>query len=90
MAMHDEVAPDGRPMVFIERREQWRAWLEANHTRTEGIWLGTWKKQAGRTRLEYDDIVQEALCFGWIDSKGSRLDDERTLLWLAPRQPRSA
>jgi uncharacterized protein YdeI (YjbR/CyaY-like superfamily) len=68
-------------------RSEWRAWLAANHTRSEGVWLITYKKATGRPRVEYDEAVEEALCYGWIDSKPNRLDDERSLLWFAPRQP---
>lgn len=70
-------------------RAEWRAWLEAHHRRTEGLWLITYKKATGRPRPEYEEIVEEALCFGWIDSKPNKLDDERTMLWLAPRKPKS-
>ena len=63
-------------------RAEWRDWLSANHTRTEGIWLITFKKATGKPRVEYE----EALCFGWIDSKPNKLDDERSLLWFAPRK----
>jgi uncharacterized protein YdeI (YjbR/CyaY-like superfamily) len=45
-----------------------------------------WRRQSGRTALTYEEAVQEALCFGWIDSKGSKLDDERTMLWMSPRK----
>lgn len=68
-------------------RAEWRAWLEENHTRGEGVWLITYKKAAGRPRIEYDEAVEEALCFGWVDSKPNKLDDERSLLWFAPRKP---
>jgi uncharacterized protein YdeI (YjbR/CyaY-like superfamily) len=88
--MEEFVAPDTRPAVFVEHRLEWRAWLEANHGRADGIWVGTWKKHTGRPRPEYEDLVEEALCFGWVDSKGNRLDDDRTLLWLAPRKAKSA
>lgn len=67
-------------------RAEWRAWLEQNHTRTEGIWLISYKKATGKPRFEYAEAVEEALCFGWIDSKGNKLDDERALLWFAPRK----
>lgn len=67
-------------------RAEWRAWLEQNHTRTEGIWLISYKKATGKLRFEYEEAVEEALCFGWIDSKGNKLDDERSLLWFAPRK----
>ena len=50
------------------------------------MWLVFWRKQSGRTGLTYEEAVLEALCFGWIDSKGSKLDDERTMLWMSPRK----
>lgn len=65
---------------------EWRAWLEQNHTRTEGIWLISYKKATGKPRFDYAEAVEQALCFGWIDSKGNKLDDERSLLWFAPRK----
>jgi uncharacterized protein YdeI (YjbR/CyaY-like superfamily) len=67
-------------------RDEWRAWLEQNHTRTEGIWLVSYKKATGKPAVDYEAAVEEALCFGWIDSKGGRVDDERTMLWMAPRK----
>lgn len=68
-------------------RAEWRTWLEQNHTRTEGIWLISYKKATGKSRFDYDEAVEEALCFGWIDSKPNKLDAERFLLWFAPRKP---
>lgn len=73
--------------IQVESRAEWRAWLAANHTRSEGLWLITYKKRSGRPHVSYDEVVEEALCFGWIDSKGNKLDDERTMLWMAPRKP---
>lgn len=67
-------------------REEWRAWLEENHARGEGVWMVSYKKAARRPRVEYDEAVEEALCFGWIDSKPNKLDDERSMLWFAPRK----
>jgi uncharacterized protein YdeI (YjbR/CyaY-like superfamily) len=64
----------------------WRKWLEQNHTRAEGVWLISYKKATGKPRFEYDEAVEEALCFGWIDSKPNKLDDERSMLWFAPRK----
>lgn len=75
--------------VHALTRAEWRAWLEANHARTEGVWLITYKKATGKPRLEYGESVEEALCFGWVDSKPGKLDDERTMLYFAPRKPRS-
>lgn len=67
-------------------RAEWRAWLEQHHTRKEGVWLIGYKKAAGKSRFDYDEAVEEALCFGWIDSKPNKLDEERSLLWFAPRK----
>jgi uncharacterized protein YdeI (YjbR/CyaY-like superfamily) len=55
----------------------------------EGVWLISYKKATGKPRVEYNDAVEEALCFGWIDSKPNKLDDERSMLWFAPRKPGS-
>ncbi len=70
-------------------REAWRAWLEANHERTQGVWLVSFKQATGRPRMTYDVSVEEALCFGWVDSKPRKLDEERTMLYFAPRRPGS-
>jgi uncharacterized protein YdeI (YjbR/CyaY-like superfamily) len=67
-------------------RAEWRTWLEEHHTRKEGVWLISYKKATGKARFDYEEAVEEALCFGWIDSKGNKLDDERSLLWFAPRK----
>ncbi|MGG6293215.1 YdeI/OmpD-associated family protein [Leptolyngbya sp. AN02str] len=72
--------------VHPQSRAEWRAWLAENHTRTEGVWLISYKKATGKPRFEYDEAVEEALCFGWIDSKPNSLDEERSLLWFAPRK----
>jgi uncharacterized protein YdeI (YjbR/CyaY-like superfamily) len=69
------------------RRAAWRAWLEANYTRDEGVWLITYKKATGKPRIEYEEAVEEAICYGWIDSKPQKLDAERSMLWFAPRKP---
>ncbi|MBE9179544.1 YdeI/OmpD-associated family protein [Oculatella sp. LEGE 06141] len=67
-------------------RAEWRDWLATHHTRTEGIWLVSYKKATGKPRFDYNDAVEEALCFGWVDSKPNTLDAERSLLWFAPRK----
>ena len=67
----------------------WRRWLSAHHGRGQGIWLVTYRKAAGRARITYEEAVEEALCFGWIDSKPRGLDAARTMLWFAPRKPGS-
>lgn len=72
------------------RASSWRRWLEKHHTRTQGVWLISFKQATGRPRVGYAHAVEEALCFGWIDSLPRKLDSERSMLWFAPRKPRSA
>lgn len=69
---------------------EWNKWLERNHSRANGIWLITFKQATGRPRIFYDDAVESALCFGWIDSKPRTLDAERSMLWFSPRKKGSA
>ncbi len=77
------------PSIHALTRAEWRQWLAANHTRATGVWLVSYKKATGKRRVEYDEAVEEALCFGWVDSKPNKLDAERTLLWFSPRKPGS-
>ena len=79
----------GYPIYHAESRAQWRAWLEANHRAGPGVWLCSWRTVAGGPRCPYPDVVEEAICFGWIDSTASRLDDDRRLQLLTPRKPKS-
>lgn len=72
--------------VQVKSRAEWREWLAANHMQSESIWLVSFKKAARDRYLSYNAIVEEALCFGWIDSLGRALDDERTMLLLSPRR----
>jgi len=78
------------PRVQIESRAEWRAWLDANHESAESIWLVTFKKASGKPYVSYGAVVEEAICFGWIDSLRRKLDDERSMLLLSPRRPGSA
>lgn len=75
--------------VQMETRAAWRAWLTKNHASSPGIWLVTFKKGSGKPKLDYDDLVEEALCFGWVDSRANALDVERSMLMLTPRKPGS-
>ena len=70
-------------------RQEWREWLAKNHEESPGVWFVYFKKQTGRPRVTYEDAVQEALCFGWIDSLPRKLDEERTKLLFTPRKPKS-
>jgi uncharacterized protein YdeI (YjbR/CyaY-like superfamily) len=80
---------DGLERVEVTSREEWREWLKEHHSRTVGIWLVTWKKSAPAKHVGWDAIVEEALCFGWIDSLPRKLDEQRTMLYLSPRKPKS-
>ncbi len=83
--------------VEVTSRQEWRDWLTAHYSRKDSIWLVTYKKHtdAGNAStlanryLPYDAIVEEALCFGWIDSLPRRLDEDRTMLMLSPRKHKS-
>ena len=83
-------AGDALERLWIPDRAAWRAWLEKNHTRDQGVWLVSFKKATGKPRVEYADAVEEALCFGWIDSLVRTLDDDRAMQLFSPRKPRSA
>ncbi|HET9520559.1 MAG TPA: YdeI/OmpD-associated family protein [Candidatus Limnocylindrales bacterium] len=82
-------ALDDAPLVEADDRATWRAWLEANHATTAGAWLVMWRPSSGRIGLDYEAAIQEALCFGWVDSTAGRVDDQRGKLYFAPRKPRS-
>jgi uncharacterized protein YdeI (YjbR/CyaY-like superfamily) len=77
------------PNVHADDRATWRAWLEAHHATCRGAWLVTWRQRSGRSRLDYEAAIEEALCFGWVDSTAGRFDDERGKLYFAPRKTRS-
>jgi uncharacterized protein YdeI (YjbR/CyaY-like superfamily) len=72
--------------LYIKTRKEWRSWLERNHEGHPGIWLVFYKKHTGVPALEYAASVEEALCFGWIDSLVRRLDGERYVRKFTPRK----
>lgn len=80
-----------RPVNSVEprSREAWREWLAEHHARPDGVWLVVWKKSTGRQAMDYDTQVEEALAWGWVDSKTNALDENRSMLWFAPRKPRT-
>jgi uncharacterized protein YdeI (YjbR/CyaY-like superfamily) len=81
---------DDVEVVQLENRADWRDWLDQNHETAAAVWLVTWKKPTGKPRVDYDAAVEEALCFGWVDSKSRSVDDERTSIYFTPRKPKSA
>lgn len=78
------------PRFEVTSRAQLRAWLEADHATSGSVWLVIWKKRDPDRHLPYDAIVEEALCFGWIDSVPRKLDADRSMQLLSPRKPGSA
>jgi uncharacterized protein YdeI (YjbR/CyaY-like superfamily) len=76
--------------VSPSSRADWRGWLEEHHASSPGIWLVYWKKGSGQPTLSYEDAVEEALCFGWIDSRVNALDADRYQQIFTPRKPTSA
>ena len=80
----------GFPIYHAESRAQWRAWLEVNHGSLRGVWLCSWRSATGRPVCPYPEAVEEALCFGWIDSTANTLDEERGLQLMTPRKAKSS
>jgi len=72
--------------LHAETTEAWHDWLEAHHARPRGVWLVQWKARTGRPAIPYEEAVEEALCYGWVDGSYRSLDDERGMLWYAPRR----
>lgn len=73
----------------VRTRREWRNWLAKHHASSPGIWLIRHKPHAGVTSMSYEDLVREALCFGWIDSLIKRLDEDRYAIKVTPRKPTS-
>lgn len=78
------------PIIHAETRTQWRIWLTHNRTSARGAWLCSWRTTTGRPRCPYPEAVEEAICFGWIDSTTTTLDEERGLQLFTPRRPKSS
>lgn len=79
----------GYPIYHAETRAQWRTWLAGNHASTPGVWLCSWRTAAGGPTCPYPELVEQAICFGWIDSTINILDDERRLQLFTPRNAKS-
>lgn len=72
-----------------KNRAAWRQWLEKNHASSPGVWFTYFKKESGKPRVSYEAAVEEALCFGWIDSQPRKIDAERSALKFTPRKSKS-
>ncbi len=75
--------------LYVTNRTDWRAWLQRHHKSESEVWLIYYKKHTGRPRIPYNDAVEEALCFGWIDSIVKRIDDEKYVQRFTPRRDNS-
>jgi uncharacterized protein YdeI (YjbR/CyaY-like superfamily) len=75
--------------LYVTDRKDWRAWLETNFDKEKDVWLVFPKKASGKPRILYNDAVEEALCFGWIDSRVKTLDKENSIQRFSPRNPKS-
>lgn len=82
--------PSTREIIRMKDRAAWRAWLEKYHARKGSIWMLFPKRHTGKTALPYGDAVEEALCFGWIDSLVKKLDEDSYLQKFTPRKRNSA
>lgn len=81
--------PEELSLLEVETRDGWRAWLEEHHASSAGVWLVRHKQHSGVESMPYEDLVREALCFGWIDSLIKRLDEDRYAIKVTPRKPTS-
>ena len=72
--------------LYLTNRKQWRAWLVKHHKTKSEIWLVYYRKATGKPRIPYNDAVEEALCYGWIDSTQKTVDAESTAQRFSPRR----
>lgn len=75
--------------LYVTNPKDWREWLKAHYKTESEIWLVSYKKHTGKPRIIYNDAVEQALCFGWIDSIIKKLDEERTVQRFSPRKTKS-
>jgi len=77
------------PTFYPQNIQEWRQWLEQNHQQMDAVWLVMVKKRANKPTITWSDAVDEALCFGWIDSIKKTLDEERSIQFFSKRKPKS-
>lgn len=80
---------DGIKTFHAKTRKDWRKWLEKNYESEKAAWLIIYHKTSKTPSIYYDEAVEEALCFGWIDSKANKRDDESSYLYFTQRKPKS-
>jgi len=84
--LDDPSSPNGKDVLTPPSRTDWRRWLALHPDRREGLWIVYRKKSSSLEGPVYDDLVEEALCFGWIDSQSRRVDNDRMMQWFSPRR----
>ncbi len=77
------------PRLYPHNRKEWREWLEKNHQISRGLWVIYYKKDTNKPTISYEEAVEDALSFGWIDSKVNALDEDRYMQIFTPRKPGS-
>jgi uncharacterized protein YdeI (YjbR/CyaY-like superfamily) len=82
--MDNEIA-----IFYPKSRQAWREWLQTNHAKKQAVWLIYYKKKSNLPTVIYSDAVDEALCFGWIDSKAKPIDEEKYMQFFTKRKPKS-
>ncbi len=82
-------SPSDSEKFTPDNRAEWREWLNANHRTCNEIWLVYYKKHTGKPTISYNDSVEEALCFGWIDGIKKRIDEETYCHRFTPRRSNS-
>jgi uncharacterized protein YdeI (YjbR/CyaY-like superfamily) len=80
---------DGIETYYAKNRKEWRTWLSKNHAKEKNVWLEIYKKESNVPTVQYEDAVDEALCFGWIDSRPNKKDKQSYYLLFSKRSPKS-
>src|SRR5688572_18141919 len=80
---------DGNDIFHASDRKSWRTWLKTNHKTEKGVWLIFYKTNSEKTGVNYAEAVEEALCYGWIDSTKKKLDESRSIQFFSPRKLKS-
>ncbi|MDZ4728008.1 MAG: YdeI/OmpD-associated family protein [Leptospira sp.] len=80
---------DGHKLFYAKSRKEWRTWLKKNQSKEKSVWLVLYKKSSSVTSVTYDEAVEEALCFGWIDSIKKKRDEESSIQYFSKRKPKS-
>ena len=80
---------DGNDIFHASDRKSWRSWLKTNHNTEKGVWLIFYKTNSGKAGVNYAEAVEEALCYGWIDSRKKKLDESRSIQFFSPRKLKS-